>query len=386
MMETISLPVGCFVRIEKPGLQAIVDRLRSMGYRVVGPVVSEAAVIYDDLESIDRMPIGVVDAQDAGSYRLTKDDGGRYFDHVVGPHSLKNYLFPSRTTLLESHKDGDGWTMTVPKPPDQPLAVIGVRACDLYALAMQDRIFLGDQFVNPDYAARRRGLFVLAVNCGRAAATCFCTSMETGPAVSSGFDLALTELPDHFVIEVGSEEGGRVVAAAEWVPCSTREVADAQAVPRRTEREMNQRRHPRPDEPPGRHMETRDIHDLLLSNLEHERWDDIAGRCLACGNCTMVCPTCFCSTVEEVSDLTGDSASRERVWESCFTAEHSYMNSGTVRKSTRARYRQWLTHKLATWIDQFGSSGCSGCGRCITWCPVGIDLTVEVAAIRGETS
>ena len=135
-----------------------------------------------------------------------------------------------------------------------------------------------------------------------------------------------------------------------------------------------------------RHLDTHDIHDLLLDNLDHPRWDEVAERCLSCANCTMICPTCFCSSVAEVSDLTGEQVRRERTWASCFTAEHSFLNSGVVRNSTSARYRQWLTHKLATWIDQYDTSGCVGCGRCITWCPVGIDLTEEVAAIRETAS
>ena len=132
----------------------------------------------------------------------------------------------------------------------------------------------------------------------------------------------------------------------------------------------------------GRTMDTDGIKDLLYRNLEHPRWDDVAARCLAYGNCTLACPTCFCSSVEDGSDFAGDEAGRQRVWDSCFTLDHSYLHGGSVRVSTRSRYRQWMTHKLATWIDQFGTSGCVGCGRCITWCPVGIDITEEVAAIR----
>ena len=170
---------------------------------------------------------------------------------------------------------------------------------------MQDRIFLGDRYVNPDYEARRKGLFVLAINCGRAASTCFCTSMGTGPAVSSGFDLALTELPGHFVLEVGTELGGRGRRRGTWVPCSTREVAEAQAVPRKAEIEMEERRRPMSGQPHGRYLDTSGVHDLLLNNLDHDHWDEVAERCLACGNCTMVCPTCFCCSVQEVTDLTG---------------------------------------------------------------------------------
>jgi ferredoxin len=130
-------------------------------------------------------------------------------------------------------------------------------------------------------------------------------------------------------------------------------------------------------------METRGIHDLLYQNFEHPRWDEIAARCLSCGNCTMVCPTCFCTNVEDVSDVTGHRAERWRRWDSCFTMSFSYIHGGSVRTSAKARFRQWMTHKLASWIDQFGTTGCVGCGRCIAWCPVGIDLTEEAQALRG---
>ena len=132
----------------------------------------------------------------------------------------------------------------------------------------------------------------------------------------------------------------------------------------------------------GRTMETGDIRELLLGNLEHPRWEEVSDRCLTCGNCTLVCPTCFCHSVDDVTDLASGEAERTRRWDSCFNLEHSYIHGGSVRTSGRSRYRQWMTHKLATWIDQFGTSGCVGCGRCITWCPVAIDITEEAAAIR----
>ncbi len=95
-----------------------------------------------------------------------------------------------------------------------------------------------------------------------------------------------------------------------------------------------------------------------------------------------MCPTCFCTDTEDVTDLTGDHAERWRRWDSCFSLDFSFVHGGTIRSSTRSRYRQWLTHKLGTWWAQFGESGCVGCGRCIAWCPVGIDLTEEVAALE----
>jgi ferredoxin len=395
-MSARKVPIGSLVRIDKPDLQLLVDKLKVLGYRVIGPRVSEAAIVYDELESTEDLPIGYIDEQDGGRYRLKKTGQDAWFDYVVGPHSLKNYIFPPRDIILEgSRVDGD-WHLSAPEPSATRLAVIGPRSCDLHALRIQDRIFLGGPFVDPGYQARRENLFIAAVNCRRAAATCFCHSLKTGPAATFGFDVALTELDKHFVIEIGTERGGEVTAATSWTPCTITEVEEARDLPARLKKkmELRPRRGPttdvaqtlspgQPGPPRERYLDTTDLRDLLMDNLEHPRWQDVAERCLSCGNCTLVCPSCFCSSVEEVADLTGEVVRRERQWASCFTDEHSYMSSGTIRKTTRSRYRQWLTHKLATWHDQFGSSGCVGCGRCITWCPVGIDLTEEVAAIRG---
>jgi len=387
-MANRHIPVGTFLSLEPQQLQALLDELRNRGYRTVGPRIADGAIVYADLASVDQLPIGYVDRQDGGMYRLEKSAGAGYFDYVVGPHSLKQFLFLARETLVESVRSDGTWQIKSAPIEVTPLAVIGVRSCDLSALAIQDKVFLGGPFVDPGYKARREKLFLVAVNCRRASATCFCHSMNSGPAVSSGFDLALTELHGQFVVEVGTAAGADVMASLEWTPTPAQEVEEARAVSARLAQQMQQRDqlpYSRQPDIRQRFLDTTDIRDLLVGNLEHPRWEQVAQRCLACGNCTLVCPTCFCASVEEVSDLTGDHVRRERSWDSCFNAEHSYMNTGTVRKTTSSRYRQWLTHKLATWHDQFGVSGCVGCGRCITWCPVGIDITEEVAAIREKT-
>jgi ferredoxin len=391
-MKEQELPLGCSAVLAKDDLQTLVDRLRHRGYRTVGPQVAEGAVIYDDLVDVRQLPIGMLDEQDGGRYRLRRDPQAGWFDFVVGPGSLKSFVFPPREPLVEAERKDGSWEMQAVVPQAEPVAVIGVRSCDLHALAIQDRVFLAGPYVDPAYQARRERLFLVAVNCRRAAATCFCHSMKTGPAAKSGYDLALTELDDAFVVDVGSQLGGEILSGCPWKPATAQQVTQARDAPKRLAARMAERSRQWPatggadDAPRQRRLDTHDIRNLLLGNLDHPRWQQVAERCLSCANCTLVCPTCFCSAVEEVSDLTGDHVTRERSWASCFTAEHSYMNSGTVRKSTASRYRQWLTHKLASWIDQFDVSGCVGCGRCITWCPVGIDLTEEVAAIREEPS
>jgi ferredoxin len=193
--------------------------------------------------------------------------------------------------------------------------------------------------------------------------------------VASGYDLALSEILDgehRFLARTGSERGAELLRELPQRPAAAEDVADADAAVEGAARRMT------------RTVESGDLRDLLARNLEHPRWEQVAERCLTCGNCTMVCPTCFCTNVEDVSDLAGTEVERVRLWESCFAVDHSFLHGGSVRRSGRSRYRQWLTHKFGTWHDQFDSSGCVGCGRCVAWCPVGIDVTEELAAIRAS--
>ena len=277
-------------------------------------------------------------------------------------------------TLWRARREGEAVTVTPEPAEPERFAFIGVRSCELHAIAIQDRVLIEGPHADPHYRARRQDNFIVAVNCARAAGTCFCASMKTGPKAESGFDLALTEIdgPEGplFVAESASAAGEALLEELPRRPATPEEVAAGEAAVAATAQSM------------GREMPAEDLHDLLLRNLQHPRWDEVAERCLTCANCTMVCPTCFCTSVEDASDLTGQETSRSRRWDSCFTMDYSYIHGGSVRSSTQSRYRQWMTHKLATWHDQFGSSGCVGCGRCITWCPVGIDITEEVRAIR----
>ncbi|MDR3636378.1 MAG: 4Fe-4S dicluster domain-containing protein [Isosphaeraceae bacterium] len=358
--------------VAKTELGRLIERLWAEGYTVVGPTVAQGAIVFDELRGVDQLPIGWTDEQERGTYRLKRRDDDAYFGYAVGPHSWKKYLFPSRLTLFSIERTADGFTVqpgaeTVPR-----YAFLGVRSCDLHAIAVQDRTFLGGPHVDPHYQARREGALIIAVQCGTAAPTCFCASMGTGPHARTGFDLALTEFTDSFLVEVGTERGGALLDGLSTRDATGEDLSKAEEIVADTAQAQTRR------------LDTSDMPALLYENLEHSRWDDVAGRCLSCTNCTMVCPTCFCHSVEEVPDLSGERSERVRQWESCFNPEFSHVAGGSTRPEIRERYRQWLTHKLASWIDQFGVSGCVGCGRCITWCPTGIDLTEEVAAIRGS--
>lgn len=357
----------------KERLQELVDALRQQQYTVVAPVLDQQAIVYDEIDHIDRLPRGWIDVQLPGHYRLQPTDSQRWFDFTVGPHSWKKYLFPSQCFLSSSQPTADGWQFAASVDDSPPYAFLGVRACELAAIQIQDRVFLTGPWVDPIYQRRRSQAFLIAVNCTRSGANCFCVSMQTGPACHAGYDLALTETDNGFVVDTGSERGRLLISGLQWPAASPEDLAAAAESQQRAVAQQSKR------------MDTAELPQLLMANLNHPRWKEVGERCLSCTNCTMVCPTCFCCSVEEVPDLNTGQVDRLRQWDSCFHEEFSNLNGRAVRHNIPSRYRQWLTHKLATWHDQFDTSGCVGCGRCITWCPVGIDLTEEVAALRKET-
>jgi ferredoxin len=357
-------------------LPTLFAALRERGYGLVGPVVRDGAIVYDEIRDTGDLPAGWTDEQEAGQYRLRRRADAALFGYNVGPHAWKKFLQLPVLRLWQAHMTGHGLSFAGATAAAPQLAFIGVRPCELAAIAIQDRVLAAGEHVDTDYARRRRQLFIVTVQCAEAGNTCFCTSMDTGPRASGGFDLAMTELLDadrhEFVLEAGSQAGAALLAQ---LPRRRATSADWQAALDATQCATAQM---------GRRLDTGGIRELLYRNAEHPHWDAVAERCLACTNCTLVCPTCFCTAVEDRTDLAGQTAERVRRWDSCFSSGHSYLHGGVIRQSTRSRYRQWLTHKLGSWLDQFGSSGCVGCGRCITWCPVGIDITAEIAALRAQ--
>jgi ferredoxin len=382
--------------LPKPLFDQLISLLISSGFEVIGPRLEQGAIVYGPIRSVAELPIGWTDRQEAGFYRLEKRTDGAYFAYAVGPHSWKKYLFPPSLRLWSAHRTADGFSLET--NPNKPVryAFIGVRACELRAIAVQDRVFINraDRFADPFYTTARQNAFIVAVECEQPSGTCFCVSMGAGPQIDNHrlalpvisaqsssapeseqtfqevFDLVLTELDGAFVVRAGSQAGISILDQLKLSPASEDDIAEARRRVAQAAQSM------------GRSLDEHGIHELLHRNQEHPRWEDVAARCLSCTNCTLVCPTCFCSCVEDWSDLTLDSAERVRRWDSCFNPEFARVHSGNYRPTIRGRYRQWLTHKFASWYDQFGVSGCVGCGRCITWCPVGIDVTEEITAIR----
>jgi sulfhydrogenase subunit beta (sulfur reductase) len=354
-------------------LQRLLDALGRAGFRCVGPRLKDGAICYDTLSSVTELPAGIVDRQSPGAYRVDRTSSPRMFAWANGPQALKPLLFAPREVLWRAERRPNGDLEFIPDlTAADPLAVIGVRACDLAALAVHDQHFLRGAYPDPYYARRRNELFLVAVNCSQPAATCFCASTGDGPRPDAGFDIVLDELDGGFVAACGSERARALLTGLDLAPAKPEQVAEACTQTAQAERAQTRRL-------PGRNLR-----EVLFANLEHPRWAEVAERCLSCGNCTSVCPTCFCHREPEQPDLDGSDSEHAREWSSCFARDHSFIHGLTFRPDTRTRYRQWLTHKLGGWHDQFGRSGCVGCGRCVTWCPVGIDITEEATTICGS--
>ena len=360
--------------IDLDGLGALYRVLVAEGYRVIGPAVQDGAIVLRELASADELPFGWGVELAAGSYRLRRRADDAAFGHAAGPQSWKQFLHPPREKLWSATRTAGGFEVSEDDEQPPRYAFLGVRPCDLRAIEIQDRV-LGQP--GSRYAGRREAAFVIAVNCTEPGETCFCASMGTGPgAGQDGFDLALTETVGEgghrFLVDVGSARGAAVIGRVPSREAAEEDIRGARTAVEAASDQM------------GREMDASGPRELMAGSHGAARWDDVAARCLTCGNCTLACPTCFCTSVEDSSDLTGEHAERWELWDSCFDLDFSYLHGGSVRTSPKSRYRQWLTHKLGTWHDQFGSSGCVGCGRCIVWCPAGIDLTEEVKALRAE--
>lgn len=342
----------------------------------IGPVVREGVIMLDTLTTLDDLPSGYSEVLGKGSYRLSKNDSEGLFNYTLGPQSFKRFLNPPRRKLWTAEKNGENFDIHPHVDKHQEMVFWGIRSCDLNALEILDKVFIDGNFPNVTYQKNRQSMWVVAVNCLYPSSNCFCHSMGIGPMNSDGFDFALTEIffrgRHEFLCEIGSERALDLILELRFPLAEQPKIDHAYACIEKATNSMS------------RSLDMEGVATQLKDTLEHQEWDKVAERCLSCANCTMVCPTCFCSTTEDVTDITGDHTERWLRWDSCFNSEFSFIHGGVIRNSTKSRYRQWLTHKMSSWYDQYGSSGCVGCGRCITWCPVGIDLVDEIEILKNH--
>ena len=342
-------------------------------YKVIAPIYNQElqTIELGPISSPDQLAVGYQDYQRPGHYSVTKSDDGTLFGYANGPHSPKSYLHPGRITIFTAQWREDGFSLTLPSAPERPLAFFGIRPCDLVAIQVLDRTFLHVANVDARYRSMREGSFIATINCTKPSDVCFCASMGSGPRAEGGYDLRITELADGLLMEPGTERGSSILAAIPSRVATRAEQAEAEravlaAIPRM-----------------GRVLDIDYLPQLLLSSFEHPYWDYMGEWCVGCTNCTIVCPTCFCNDIRDYVDLRLKTTRRDRVWDSCFTLQFAQICDVKLRDELKYRYRHWFNHKLGYWVEQYGVFGCVGCGRCITWCPVGIDITGVAATIRG---
>jgi ferredoxin len=359
-----------------PSLEHLVHHLVEAFDEVIGPVVHDGVIRLRPITTAGELPVEVTDEQEAATYRLRTTSGLRRFGYGPGPDSLKTLVHPPRTPVWTMRRRDGSIIVEQADHPVSRRAVLGVRACDLRALAILERTQTGGPHPDPAFLAHRAGLFLVVVDCEHPAPTCFCDTANGGPTATSGYDLALTELDGPhgptYIVRAGTGAGERLVESLRLEPADPEHVRIAERLRAQCE-----------------HEHIRELPDHAAAAVrqpDHPRWAEVAERCLTCGNCTAVCPTCFCTDMDDEMGLDGVTSTRTRVWDTCFSMEYSHLGPGPHRSTPVSRYRQWLSHKLGTWHDQFGESGCVGCGRCITWCPVGIDLTAEVEALALEVA
>ena len=356
--------------LKKSDFNQLIASLKGEGYEVYGPQVKDSAIVFELLDDASQLPANYTDDQQAGSYRLYKNQTSRWFAWANASQGIKPLVFvPTETLWSVSMSDDKGMEINAANVFEKPKAIIGVRNCDLVALDLQDQHFLKQDYIDPHYEIRRKNLFLIAVNCTHPAQTCFCESTGDGPIAQAGFDIVLDELDESFLIKPGSDTGNRLISALPLI--ESNEAYEAEVAQQHVDAKSFQKTT----------LPDIDIKNLLVKSFDSSKWDDLAKRCLSCGNCTSVCPTCFCYSEKDQPELDGQSSERVREWDSCFNQSHSYIHGFVIRSETKFRYRQWLTHKFSGWFDQYGRSGCVGCGRCVTWCPVGIDVVEAISNV-----
>lgn len=362
-------------KLDKEKFRILIDLLQKKNYTTIGPVVKNGVIVYDEFSNHDKLPLNKSDFQEPGVYSLNNGDNGFFFNYNVGPQSIKKYLYPPVNKIFTAQKTPRGIKIIPEETDIKQYAFIGLRSCELKALEILDNVFINGEVKNSLYKETREKALIVAVNCSKAGNNCFCTSTGTGPEVTNGYDILLTELKEKgkepfFLAEAGSDKGRNILEELNLDDASPNHIKLKQNVIDNTKSEIKKK------------LNRENLTEAFMANFDSPVWDDIATKCMACANCTMVCPTCFCMTIEDYTDLKKKNAERIQKWDSCFTSEFSYIHGGSVRVSTKSRYRQWITHKLSNWEKQFGSIGCVGCGRCITWCPVGIDIVEEANRIN----
>jgi len=340
-------------------LGKLIEVLKAYGYVTYGYKVSRGAVIFDELRNLEDMPLKYRDVQGPGSYRLIEGNGVRH--SFASP---KEVIHPARQELFNVDSNGG---VSYPPIESKKIALVGIKSCDLASIKVMDRILSNDD----SYNARRKEALTIVEECINPGDTCFCGSLGTGPYVSEDFDLAYARIDDdHVLFKYGSRVGLNLVKRLGLKPASEELVNTYSSLMSEAKEKTSPLK-----------FGLSDIENSMLKSMSDvDLWKKLSEKCVGCANCNLVCPTCFCT--EFLDDLKLDnSASRVRFWVGCLSYVYGLVAGTHFRPELYMRYRHFVLHKFLFYRKQIGLVGCVGCGRCITWCPVGIDLRKTVSEV-----
>lgn len=353
-------------KISLEDLKGVFEELTSK-YIVISPVYEDGVIQYKENKEFDRIPFGKFQIETAGNCFISQRQSG-FFTYVRPYNSIKTFLRPEEEILFRVFKKDEELTFEM-LTNSKPMAFFDVRKCDLKALQILDRVFLDENFKDKHYDDLRQNIFIVAVNCIEPSNVCFCESMAVDFNKDYDADLVITELKVGFLLETKTPKGEGLIGKFNFVKANAEDVEEKYRVLSDTVAKIK------------RKLNTENLKEILYQKIDNEYWEILGKRCFSCMSCTKSCPTCFCFNITEKNYEEGHS-DRIRVADSCFNQEFATMHKFNLRDRTSYRYRHWLLHKMAYWQDQFGTYGCVGCGRCITWCPAKIDIQVETNRLR----
>ncbi len=287
-------------------------------------------------------------------------------DYINVTLPIKQYLFEQKEDLFFWKRNEKEYITSFAEAKNRDTLLFGIRACDTNAVAYLDRFYL-EEFRDLNYEARRKRIWIVALDCEHAGDGCFCSSTRTGPISEQGFDLCLTSIPgqDFYLVRTGTEKGRKLLellgALAEPLQDDAEGVSALLAAQAQVEATFSKK------------IDLSDIDAVLDASFDHPIWKKLALTCINCTGCTMVCPSCTCfNCVEEREN--SNSGKRVRYWDSC-QADSFTRNAGEHNpRDMVARFRYRMYDKLKYVPDRFGFKGCTGCGRCIAVCPTLISI------------
>jgi ferredoxin len=280
----------------------------------------------------------------------------------------KDAIFPQTEPLFTFERNGTPKETDLEEKRDN--IIFAIRPCDARSFSLLDPVFKGD-FPDPYYLNRKNKAVLIGIACTEPFINCFCTSIEGNPFSKDGLDLLFTELNGSFYIEVITEKGKKITDKASTLltPSSAEESKQKEKLKQASEGKIK------------RQIDLKGIPEKLTGIFEHPIWQQFAMKCIGCGICTYSCPTCYCFDMQD--EITARKGRRVRIWDSCMFAEYTIHASGHNPRPTKSeRLKNRIYHKFKFNVDNFTVFSCVGCGRCITLCPVNVDLIENLLAIK----